>query len=107
MRWWDALNAGRGKALAYNTVQTMLTILRDKGVVRSQTGPGRAYQYSARLSLEEVSTNMVSDLVDRLFDGNVQPLLLRLVGHESVDREALRELLEEIETQLDDNEDES
>src|SRR5215510_3482690 len=37
----EAVNARRRAPLAYNTVQTMLTILRDKGVVQV-TAPGNA-----------------------------------------------------------------
>jgi predicted transcriptional regulator len=98
----DHLNRGRRKPLAYNTVQTMLTILKDKGVVESRAGAGRAHRFRARVSREEVSTSMVGDLVERLFDGNVQPLLLQLVGTETMNREELRRLKALIEHQLDD-----
>ena len=98
----DHLNAGRRKRLAYNTVQTMLTILKEKGVVESQAGDGRAHRFRSRVSRAEVTTSMVGDLVERLFDGNVQPLLVQLVGNETMNREELRRLKAIIDHQLDD-----
>ncbi len=98
----EELNRGRRKPLAYNTVQTMLTILRDKGVVRVTPGPGRAFRYEPRLSREEVNTSMVGDLIERLFDGRAEPLLLHLVEHEALGREDLEALRRVIDTHLDD-----
>ena len=99
----DGMNAGRKKPLAYNTVQTMLTILKDKGVVGSSLGAGRAHRFFAKATREQVTTSMVGDLVDRLFQGDVQPLLLQLVGNEQLTREELEELKRRIETQLVDD----
>lgn len=98
------LNAGRRKPLAYNTVQTMLTILKEKGVVESKAGAGRAHRFRPKVTRAEVTTSMVGDLVERLFDGNVQPLLLQLVGNESMSRDELQNLKMIIESQLDDDE---
>jgi BlaI family transcriptional regulator, penicillinase repressor len=96
----DRMNDGRKKGLAYNTVQTMLTILKDKGVVGSEIGAGRAHRFFAKATREQVTTSMVGDLVDRLFQGDVQPLLLELVGNEKLTRTELEELKRRIETQL-------
>lgn len=100
----DRLNTGRRKPLAYNTVQTMLTILREKGAVTARPGPGRAHSFSPRVSQEQVSTSMVGDLVERLFDGQVAPLLVQLVGNESMSRDELRDLQSMIQDQLEDEE---
>src|SRR5690606_31430510 len=72
------LNAWRGRPLAYNTGETMLAILREKRVVEARAGGGRAHRFRARVSQEEVTTSMVGDLVERLFDGKVEPLLVQL-----------------------------
>lgn len=100
----ERLNADRKKPLAYNTVQTMLTILKEKGFVDAKAGEGRAHRFQARVTQEHVSTSMVQDLVDRLFDGRVQPLLVQLVGHETLSRDELEKLKALIENQLDDEE---
>ncbi len=96
------MNAGRPRPLAYNTIQTMLTILRDKGVVASVAGPSRAHLYRARVTREEVSTSMVGDLVEKLFDGKVQPLLVHLVGDDRLSRNELERLRQLIDSQLTD-----
>src|SRR5262249_55115594 len=92
------LNAGRKKPLAYNTVHTILTLLRAKGTVSAGPGPGRSHLYRARVSQDEVATTLVADLVERLFGGRVQPLVHRLVEHESLGREELEELKRWIES---------
>ena len=97
----ERLNRGRKKPLAYNTVQTMLTILKEKKVMSSEKGDGRAHRYRPLVSREQITTSMVGDLVDRLFDGKVQPLLVQLVGNETLDRDELKKLKRLIETQLD------
>ncbi len=96
----DRLNRGRRRPLAYNTVQTMLAILREKGVVEARAGPGRAHCFRARVTRQQVTTSMVGDLIDRLFDGKVEPLLLQLVGGESLGRAELERLRLLIENQL-------
>ena len=100
----ERLNQGRRKPLAYNTVQTMLTILKEKGVVEVAQGPGRAHRFRSRVSQKEVSTSMVGDLVERLFDGKVSPLLVQLVGSEAMNRNELEQLKDLIDNQLDDEE---
>jgi predicted transcriptional regulator len=47
---------------------------------------------------------MVGELVDRLFDGRVQPLLLNLVEREELSREELERLKRLISERLDDRE---
>jgi predicted transcriptional regulator len=98
----DRLNRRRKELLAYTTVQTMLTILKNKGVVTAEPGPRRAHTFRARLSREEVTTSMVSDLVKRLFGGRVRPLLQHLIEHEELSPDEMQELKEWIETRLDD-----
>ena len=99
----ELLNRHRQKKLAYNTVQTMLVILRDKGVVRDRKGPGRAHAWSPTVSRDDVSSSMVGDLVDRLFEGRVEPLLHHLVEREGLDRIELAELRRLINKELDDD----
>jgi predicted transcriptional regulator len=90
----------RGKRLAYTTVQTVMNILRGKGVLKSKPGPGRALVYRAGISRAETTASMTSDFVARLFGGRAEPLLAHLLEHESIDRESLAELKRAIEEQL-------
>lgn len=98
----DRVNVGRRKPLAYNTVQTVLNILRDKSVVKTRAGSGRAHLYQPRVSQEQVTTSMVGELVERLFDGRVQPLLLNLMEREELSRAELEKLRHLIDERLDD-----
>jgi predicted transcriptional regulator len=92
--------AERGRELAYTTVQTMMNILRRKGALRSRPGPGRALVYRAGVSREAATASMTEDFVARLFGGRAEPLLARLIEHESLDRQTLAGLKRAIEDQL-------
>ena len=52
----DRLQAG-GRTLAYTTVQTMMNILKKKGVLSVRPGSGRAHQYRARVTRHEATTS--------------------------------------------------
>lgn len=102
----DRMNRAQRKPLAYTTVQTMMNILKEKGVLSSRSGPGRALVYSTGVSREQATDSMTSEFVDRLFGGSAQPLFAHLLGHESVDRDTLEDLKRRIEEALDGEEDE-
>ena len=103
----DTLNRGRSRKLAYNTVQTMLTILMEKGIVERVDGPGRGHHYVALISRSEASRHMVGDLVNRLFDGRVQPLLQQLIDESHLDPSDLRKLRRWVNARLRDVENSS
>jgi len=69
--------AGHTK-LAYTTVQTMLNVLHRKGHVKRALH-GKAYEYEPLLSRDIASSNAIRDMVDRLFGGSVEALLMSLV----------------------------
>ena len=68
-----------GRELAYTTVATLIRILLDKGFVQ-QTNEERPFLYKPVRSFQEVSRNLVRDLVDRVFGGSREQLLVHLVG---------------------------
>jgi BlaI family transcriptional regulator, penicillinase repressor len=70
--------ADAGRELAYTTVATLVRILSDKGFLE-QTNAERPFQYRPVRSFEEVSRSMVGDLVDRVFRGSREQLLVRLL----------------------------
>ncbi len=88
---------------AYTTIQTVMNILRDKGVLQSRPGPGRAHLFSAKWTQEKATDSMTTDFVERLFRGRAEPLLAHLLEHESVDRDTLEGLRRRIEEQLEDD----
>jgi BlaI family transcriptional regulator, penicillinase repressor len=88
-----------GERLAYTTVQTMLNILQRKGkVVRKRQG--KAYQYRPILSRERALRDAAADVLDRMFGGSVEALLMSLVKSKQLDRKRLdkvRQLIEKYE----------
>ena len=66
------------RELAYTTVQTMLNILHRKGKVK-RTLKDRAYFYKPAVSRSQVVGQYMSDIVDRLFGGSAESLVMSLV----------------------------
>lgn len=73
----DAL-AASGRDLAYTTVATLVRILTEKGFLE-QTNEERPFIYRPVRTYEEVSRSILGDLVERLFLGSREQLLLRLL----------------------------
>jgi BlaI family transcriptional regulator, penicillinase repressor len=70
--------AATGRELAYTTVATLIRILSDKGFLE-QTNSERPFLYRPARSFEDVSRNMVGDLIERVFRGSREQLVLRLL----------------------------
>src|SRR5436305_14956954 len=64
--------------LAYTTVQTMLNVLVRKGRAR-RTLDGRAYRYRAAISREKAMGQTLKDVVQRIFGGSAEALVMNLV----------------------------
>jgi predicted transcriptional regulator len=71
--------AAAGRDLAYTTVATLVRILTEKGFLE-QTNRERPFQFRPVRSFEDVSRNILGDLVERLFHGSREQLLLRLLA---------------------------
>ena len=80
-----------GESLAYTTVQTMLNVLQRKGKVKRRL-VGKAYEYRPVLSRERALRDAASDLLDRMFGGSVDALLMSLVKSRQIDAEKLAKL---------------
>lgn len=77
--------------LAYTTVQTVLTILNRKGRVR-RILKGRAYEYVPVASKETVLGQAVGDLIQKMFGGSSEELVMSLIKTRQIDHERLAEL---------------
>lgn len=85
--------------LAYTTVQTMLNVLHRKGRVRRKL-KGRAYEYRAVVSKEKAVGQAVRDLVERMFGGSSEELVMSLIKDRQIDPERiayLTKMLAELE----------
>jgi predicted transcriptional regulator len=72
-------------------VQTMLNVLQRKGRVR-RTLKGRAFTYRAVVSEEKVLGHAVRDLVDRMFGGSSEELVMSLIKSREIDPEKIADL---------------
>lgn len=86
--------------LAYTTVQTMLNILERKGKLRRRLR-GRAYEYSAAVSESKAVSHAVRDLVDRMFGGSSEELVMSLIKSRQLDRATIAKLTKRLEEEGD------
>jgi BlaI family penicillinase repressor len=82
--------------LAYTTVQTMLNVLHKKGRVTRRLR-GRAYEYRAVVSEAKTLGTAVADLVDRMFGGSPEELVMSLVKSRQLDAGRLAKLAEPVD----------
>jgi BlaI family penicillinase repressor len=86
-----AVQAELERTLAYTTVQTMLNILERKGKLRREL-QGRAYVYSAKVTEAKALGQGVSDLIDRMFGGSSEELVMSLLKNRQIDAKRLAKL---------------
>jgi predicted transcriptional regulator len=82
--------------LAYTTVQTMLNILERKGKLKRELR-GRAFVYSAAVSEAKASGHAVRDLVDRMFGGSSEDLVMSLIKSKQIDAKRIAKLSKRLE----------
>jgi predicted transcriptional regulator len=80
-----------GEDLAYNTVQTLMRIMEEKGLVEHRL-EGRTFIYTARFSRDE----SVARFLDRVFDGAAGELVMSLLRRERIPAAELDRLQEMI-----------
>ncbi len=74
---WEALYDERG--LAQTTVATLVTRLQRRGIVTRRTRD-RQFVYRAAITESDVQHSMVSELTERLFDGDPAALVSHLIA---------------------------
>ena len=79
--------------LAYTTVQTMLNILERKGKLEREL-QGRAFVYRAKVSEEKAVGQSVRDMIDRMFGGSSEELVMSLLKSRQIDAKRLAKLTE-------------
>lgn len=82
--------------LAFNSVQTTLRILEQKGYVR-HTEAGRAFVYHAVVDRAQASRSAVEALLARFFENSPAELALNLVENTKLDAETRHKLLARLE----------
>ena len=89
-----AVQAELRPTLAYTTVQTVLNILERKGKLNRALN-GRAYVYSAKVSEEKALGQSLGDLIDRMFGGSSEELVMSLLKSKHIDAKRLAKLTEQ------------
>ena len=89
--------AASGLERAYTTVATLVRILSDKGFVE-QLNDERPFRFRPLRSYEDVSARLLGDLLERVFQGSREQLLVRLMDQKKLsakERAVLEDLLKE------------
>jgi predicted transcriptional regulator len=86
--------AGADLDRAYTTVATLVRILHEKGFLR-QTNAERPFRYVPARSYEDVSGQLLGDIIQRIFRGSREQLLVRLIEQRRLTAQE-RALLEEV-----------
>jgi predicted transcriptional regulator len=87
------------RSVAYTSALTVLRILEKKGYVKHEPHPdgGRAHVYKPLVQAAKARRHHVRDLIDRLFEGQSDQLVVGLLEEEKwskADLERLRELID-------------
>ena len=93
---WEALHAERG--LAQSTLATLLSRLERRGVV-THRAQARQFVYRALITEQDARHSMVSELTERLFEGDVPALVSHLLTEQDMspgDMKRIRAMLEEV-----------
>jgi BlaI family penicillinase repressor len=81
----------KGRKPAYSTVLTMMRKLEAKGYLKHEVDD-RTYVYEPAISRQVVRHSLLSDLVDRLFEGSSSLLLTSLVEQGRISDQELQEI---------------
>jgi BlaI family transcriptional regulator, penicillinase repressor len=91
--------ATQGIDRAYVTVANLVRILVEKGFLE-QTNSERPFQYRPVRAFQDVSRNLVRDLVQRVFHGSREELIVQVLGQRKLtakERAVLEQILKEQE----------
>ncbi len=93
--------AASGLDLAYTTVATLVRILSEKGFL-TQANNERPFLYQPARTYEDVSRRLLGDVLDKVFQGSRELLLVRLFEQERLtddERARLRAMLDASEAE--------
>ena len=85
-----------GRPLAYTTVQTMLNVLHKKNKVK-RTLKDKAYFYRPAVTHEQARGHALTDLLERMFGGSAENLIMSLVETRQLTPEKLARLQKMVE----------
>ncbi len=89
--------AAQGLDRAYPTIANLVRLLYEKGLLEP-TNSERPFRYRAVRSFEQVSSNLLGDLLERVFGGSREELFVRLLEQKKLtasERRVLKRILKE------------
>ncbi len=89
--------AAEGLDRAYPTIANLVRLLFEKGLLEA-TNSDRPFRYRAVRSFEEVSSNLLGDMLERVFGGSREQLFVRLLEQKKLtaaERRILQRILKE------------
>ena len=87
---------GGARETGYTTTLKLMQIMTEKGLV-TRDESARTHVYTARLSQDQTQRQLVSDLMDRAFDGRSAALVMHALSAQPASAEELQEIRELIE----------
>ena len=81
------------RKLAYTSVMTMMTIMTEKGYLK-RAKEGNYYVYKPQVSEQETTQGILSDIVERLFDGSAAAAMVNLLETKDIDEDEMKQLRE-------------
>lgn len=80
-----------GRELAHTSVITTLNIMLDKGFLK-RSKLKNAFQFAPKVKQDAVQSRVIDDVLNRVFDGSAQSLMLTLMDHADMDSDDLAEI---------------
>lgn len=87
----ERLESQADRTLTHSSVITMLNIMVRKGFLRRQK-EGKAFLFAPKVPKENITGGIVDNLLDKVFDGSPQALVLNLLETSDLDSEELAEI---------------
>ncbi len=79
------------RRIAYTTVMTMMKIMEEKKYLRRRL-VGRAFVYEGTRPKKQMIRELVSEFINRVFNGSAEPLLAHLVEERRLSEQELKQI---------------
>ncbi len=79
------------RELAYTSVMTMMLIMTEKGYLK-RWRKTNYYMYKPLITEKAITSGMLGDIVDRVFDGSAMTVMVNLLETGDIDESELAEL---------------
>ena len=100
----DVAEVLKGKTgTAYNTILTLMRILREKGYLTCRK-QGRAHIYKPRVNRQAAARRAVTQLLGKFFDNSPGELVLNFLENEDLQPDELGKLVEKIKASQEEEE---